>query len=92
MATAASQIIYYWRREARDAVSYDTPTYGYGDAPAKEEFQIKKGTPVMFDFMCESYNGSEPAIYKTQVATLVATVGMSAWLTYAPRCSLDSLD
>ena len=87
VATAASQIIYYWRREARDAVSYDTPTYGYGDAPAKEEFQIKKGTPVMFDFMCESYNGSEPAIYKTQVATLVATVGMSAWLTYGSSTS-----
>lgn len=82
VATAASQIIYYWRREANPTLGYDTPTYGYGGAPATEEFQIKGGTPILFDFMTESYSGSEPAIYKESVATLCAAVGMSAWLTY----------
>lgn len=82
VATAASQIIYYWRREASPTLGYDTPTYGYGGAPATEEFRIKGGTPILFDFMTESYSGSEPAIYKESVATLCAAVGMSAWLTY----------
>ncbi|MCH5174374.1 MAG: C10 family peptidase [Prevotellaceae bacterium] len=81
VATAAAQIVYYWRREANNTVGYDTPTYGYGNAPVKEEYQIKKGTPIKFDLMSDSY-GSEPAEYKEAVATLVATVGMSAWLTY----------
>lgn len=81
VATAASQIVYYWRREANNMVAYDTPTYSYGNAPVKDEYQIKKGTPIKFDLMLDSY-GSEPAEYKEAVATLVATVGMSAWLTY----------
>ena len=81
VATAASQVIYYWRREANNTLGYDTPTYDYGNAPAKAEYQIKKGTPIKFDLMADSY-GSQPAEFREAVATLVAAVGMSAWLTY----------
>ncbi len=82
VATAASQIIYYWRQDLSDRTKYNTPTYGYGDAPAKAEYMIPSGTPLKWDLMKDSYNGSEPAEYKKAVATLVATVGMSGWLTY----------
>lgn len=81
VATAASQIAYYWRREANDKVQSSTPTYTYGDAPALAEFQIKRGTPLKWDLMLPSY-GSQPAEYKDAVATLVAMMGMSSYLTY----------
>ena len=43
VATAAAQVIYYWRKELPDRSQYDTPTYGYGDAPVTESFP--KGLP-----------------------------------------------
>ena len=42
VATAAAQVAYYWRKELPDRSQYDTPTYGYGDAPVTESFP--KGT------------------------------------------------
>ena len=81
VATAASQVVYYWRREANSTLGYDTPTYDYGNAPVKAEYQIKKGTPIKFDLMADSY-GSQPTEFREAVATLVAAVGMSSWLTY----------
>lgn len=82
VATAASQIIYYWRHDLGDRTKYNTPTYSYGDAPVKASYMIPSGTPLKWDLMKDSYNGSEPAEYKKAVATLMATVGMSGWLTY----------
>lgn len=82
VATASSQIIYYWRKDVNDRTQYDTPTYGYGDAPATEEYRIKKGTPLKWNLMQDSYAGTDPAECTTAVATLMATVGMSGWLTY----------
>ena len=81
VATAAAQIVYYWRREANDVLSYDTPVYSWGGAYVLPEYQIKKGTPIKFDLMSDSYS-NEPAEFKDAVATLVAAVGMSAQLTY----------
>ncbi|MBR4758482.1 MAG: C10 family peptidase, partial [Bacteroidaceae bacterium] len=80
VATAASQIIYYWRKDCNDRTGYDSPTYGYGDAPVTES--IPKGTPMKWDLMRDSYSGSEPAECTDAIATLVACVGASAWLTY----------
>lgn len=81
VATAAAQIIYYWHREANTKLSYDTPTYSYGDAPCREEFKLLRGTPIKYDLMRPSYS-SEPQQFRDAVATLMAAVGMSAWLTY----------
>ena len=46
VATAAAQVAYYWRKELPDRSQYDTPTYGYGDAPVTESFP--KGTPLQW--------------------------------------------
>lgn len=85
VATAAAQVAYYWRNDAFDAVQYDTPTYGYGDAPVTEEFQIKKGTPYNWDLMIDSYGGNSKQ--REAVATMVAALGMSTWLTYGSSTS-----
>ena len=86
VATAAAQIIYYWHREANTKLSYDTPTYSYGDAPCREEFKLLRGTPIKYDLMRPSYS-SEPEQFRDAVATLMAAVGMSAWLTYGSSTS-----
>lgn len=85
VATAASQIIYYWRKDLGDRTKYNTPTYGYGDAPVVDV--IPSGTPLKWDLMRDSYGGSDPAECTGAVATLLACVGASAWLTYGSSTS-----
>ncbi len=85
VATAASQIIYYWRKDLDDRTQYNTPTYDYGDAPVTES--IPSGTPLKWDLMQDSYSGSEPEECTTAVATFVACVGASGWLTYGSSTS-----
>lgn len=82
VATAASQILYYWRRDLDDRTKYNTPTYGYGDAPVLAENMIPSGTPLKWDLMQDSYGKGETAEMQDAVAVLMATVGMSSWLTY----------
>ncbi|MCD8303890.1 MAG: C10 family peptidase, partial [Prevotellaceae bacterium] len=87
VATAASQIIYYWRKNLDDRTKYSTPQYSYGDAPATEDDVIPSGTPLKWDLMQDSYSGSDPEECTTAAATLVACVGMSGWLTYGSSTS-----
>lgn len=83
VATAASQVIYYWRREANKETAYDTPKYKFGsEMNATDDFVIPKGTPLNWDLMKNSYSSSDSQASKEAVATLVATVGMSGYLTY----------
>mgnify|MGYP003376281843 CR=1 FL=1 len=84
-ATAAAQVIYYWRKELPDRTQYDTPTYGYGDAPVIESFP--KGTPLQWELMQDSYDGSTPEDMNTAVATLMSVTGTSTWLTYGSSTS-----
>ena len=85
VATAAAQVIYYWRKELPDRSQYDTPTYGYGDAPVTESFP--KGTPLQWELMQDNYGGSTPEDMNTAVATLMAITGTSTWLTYGSSTS-----
>ncbi len=85
VATAASQIIYYWRKDLDDRTRYNTPTYSYGDAPVTES--IPSGTPLKWDLMYDSYTSGDPAESQGAIATLVACVGASAWLTYGSSTS-----
>ncbi len=87
VATATSQIIYYWRKDLADRTKYDTPTYTYGDAPATADDVIPSGTPLKWDLMQDSYSGSDPEECTNAVATLVACEGMSGWLTYGNSTS-----
>lgn len=80
VATAASQILYYWRKDLPSTLQSTTPTYNYGNAHPSVSFP--KGTPVKWDLMCDSYS-NEPAEYKQAVAEFVYCVGTATWLTYA---------
>ena len=81
VATAGSQVFYYWRRDLPNAVPATTPTYDYGAAPATAEYQIKAGTPLKWELMCNNYT-TQPAEYKEAVAVLCAAVGMQGYLEY----------
>ena len=84
VATAASQILYYWRRDLPSTLQASTPTYGYGDAPVTRS--VPKGTPLKWDLMLDSY-GSESAEYKDMVAEFVFAMGAATWLTYGASTS-----
>ena len=79
LATAASQILYYFRNDNPDALLYDTPTYGYGGAPVT--VSLPKGTPIRYDLMMTS--GMGLLKQDSAVAVLMYAAGTSAWLTYA---------
>ncbi len=81
VATAGAQVFYFWRKDMPTTLPYTTPTYDYGDAPATAEYQIKRGTPLKWELMCDSYS-SQPAEYHDAVAVLNAAVGMQTYLTY----------
>ena len=79
VATAASQVIYYFHKDAANVMQGTTPTYSYGDAPVTEH--ITAGTPLKWDLMLNSYS-SEPQEYRDAVATFCFAVGAGTWLTY----------
>jgi len=81
VATAGAQVFYFWRKDLPRTLPATTPTYDYGDAPAWPEYQLKKGTPLQWELMLDSY-GSQPAEYHDAVAVLMAAVGMQTYLTY----------
>ena len=85
VATAASQILYYWRKDLPSTLQSTTPTYGYGDAPVTRS--VPKGTPLKWDLMKDSYSGSEPADIKDAVAEFVFATGAATWLTYGSSTS-----
>lgn len=80
VATAASQVIYYFHKDCSHTLMASTPTYNYGDAPVKES--IPAGTPLKWELMQNSYNGKEPAEYLDAISTFCFAVGSATWLTY----------
>ena len=79
VATAASQVLYYFRKDAATTLQSSTPTYSYGDAPVSSS--IPKGTPLKWDLMLSSY-GTEPEEYRDAVATICFATGAATWLSY----------
>lgn len=84
VATAASQILYYWRKDLPSTLQASTPTYGYGAAPVTRS--VPKDTPMKWDLMKDSY-GSESQEYKQAVAEFVFATGAATWLTYGESTS-----
>lgn len=82
VATAAAQIVYYFRKDNPDTLLYDTPTYSYG-WPVTRVF--KKGTHIRYDLMRTSGSGTDAQ--NEAVATLMAVVGASSYLTYGSSTS-----
>jgi len=79
VATAGSQVLYYFRKDLPDSLLYATPTYSYGGAPVTES--LPKGTPIEYDIM--KLSGSGTTKQNKAVATLMYAVGTSSYLTYA---------
>lgn len=84
VATAASQVVYYFRKDNPKTLLAKTPTYGYGDAPVTTSLPI--GTPLKYDLMQTSYS-TYPSEMGKAVATLMYAVGTSTWLTYGASTS-----
>jgi len=84
VATAASQVVYFYRRDNPSTLLAKTPTYSYGAAPVISS--LPAGTPIKYDLMQASYS-TYPTEMGTAVATLMYAVGTSTWLTYGSSTS-----
>ncbi len=80
VATAASQVLYYWHKDLTSETLAATSSYIYGDQ-MNATTAFPKGTKIKWDLMRTQYS-SEPAEYRDAVATLLAVVGGGAGLTY----------
>ncbi len=85
VATAASQVAYYWWKDLPSETQAPTSSYRYGDQ-ANPTTAFPKGTPLKWELMLPQY-GSEPVEYRDAVATLLAVVGGGAGLTYGSSTS-----
>ena len=79
-ATAAAQIVYYFRKDNPDTLLYATPTYSEGWFNAPVTLSLPAGTPVRYDLMKLSGNGTLQQ--DTAVAVLMYAVGTCAHLGY----------
>lgn len=86
VATAAAQIVYYFRRDNPDTLVYSTPTYtsdwgdSYGNYPVTES--LPAGTKVEYNLMKTSGHGTQEQDHA--VAVLMYAVGTSSYLNYGP--------
>ncbi|MBR5655214.1 MAG: C10 family peptidase [Prevotella sp.] len=79
-ATAAAQVVYYFRRDNPSELLYSTPTYNESWFNAPVTYSLPKGTPVRYDLMRLSGSGS--AAQDTAVAVLMYALGTCAHLGY----------
>jgi hypothetical protein len=92
-ATAAAQVIYYYRNDNPDVFLADTPVYGADEwhrIPVTD--QIKKGTPIKWDLMLDRYNGGEPKEFRQAVADLVYAVGAMDKMDYGESSGAQITD
>lgn len=82
VATAGSQVAYYFRKDNPSELQYATPTYGYG---VPVTVSLPKGTPLEWNLM--KLNGKGTSAQDKAVATLVYALGASAGLTYGESTS-----
>ncbi len=80
VATAASQILYYWRKDLYNMTQYPTPTYSWCKAPVTEV--VKRYTPLKWDLLKTSYSGNENKEYTDAVALLHYVVGTCCNMGY----------
>lgn len=83
VATAGAQVVYYFHKDNPDSLLSTTSTYSYGQAPVTEIY--KKGMPLKWGLMLDSYNSSRPAEYDEAVATFTAALGAATHLTYGVK-------
>ena len=79
-ATAAAQIVYYFRRDNPDALIYATPTYNESWFHAPVTMSLPAGTPVRYDLM--RLSGTGTLRQDSAVAVLMYALGTCAHLGY----------
>ena len=79
-ATAAAQIVYYFRRDNPSALLYATPTYSGSWFHAPVTMSLPAGTPVRYDLM--KLSGTGTLQQDSAVAVLMYAVGTCARLGY----------
>ena len=77
VATAGSQVTYYFHKDNPTELAYDTPTYSYGTPIT---VSLPKGTSIDWNLM--KLSGTGTAKQDSAVAKLMYALGTSAWLTY----------
>ena len=82
VATATSQVIYYFRKDLPGKLLATTPTYKGGNEQCDVTVSYPKGTPIEYDLMFDSYTNSEPSDFKNAVALLCYTVGTTSKMGY----------
>ena len=86
-AIAASQVVYYFRKDLPGTLLAPTPTYkGEGERVDVTE-SIEKGTPIRYELLLDSYSNSEPEAFKDAVATLCFAIGAAAEQAYGHSTS-----
>ena len=76
VAVAIAQVLYYYRPDLPRELQSSTTPYG------KVTNVYKKGTPMRYELLRDSYGGSIPSEYREEVATFMAAVGAAAQLDY----------
>jgi hypothetical protein len=84
VATAAAQVVNYYRKDNPSTLLARTPTYTYGSAPVSVSLPV--GTPIKYDLLQNNYS-TYPTEMGTAVATLMYAIGTSTWLTYGASTS-----
>lgn len=80
VATAAAQVLYYFRRDLPELLGATTPTYDWGDAPVTQS--IAKGTPMKWGIMLDTYPGNLPDEYYDAIGVFHLAVGSYTWMSY----------
>ncbi len=91
VATAYAQILYYQREKMVTETQAAMPAYtGYTAHETYGNLQvagIPKGSPIDWDNMRDTYNGSETAVQKTAVAQLMHYCGVGVKMDYTNSAS-----
>lgn len=80
VAIAASQIVYYWRKDNPEFTLADTPVYPYGKAPVT--YSVPKGSPNNWDLMQDSYTSTDSPEAREAAAQLCYVLGTTSYLDY----------
>lgn len=83
VATAGAQVVYYFHKDNPDSLLATTSVYDYGEAPVTEVY--KKGMPLKWGLMLDSYKTTCPSEYRDAVATFTAALGAATHLTYGQK-------
>ena len=81
VATAAAQVLYFFRKDLPNTLLKATPRYNGGKADVTDV--VAKGTPMKWDLMLDSYSSNSPQEYCDAVSDFVYALGAGNHLDYS---------